>query len=276
MSDQGWIKLYRKIQSSFVWTNSDQLKLWLLILMKANHSQNKFLFNGQEITLNSGQMVTGRVALASEMNAGVQSGQQVNSTSVWRWLKKFESEQMLNIKSTSKYSVITVLHWGEYQQSEHQVDINRTSSEHQVDTNKNDKNDEKKDTSGKPTIDYQKIIDYLNLKSGHRYHVTDKTRGLIRARLAEKFTEHDFGLVIHYKSMEWKDNEDMKQYLRPNTLFAATHFDDYVNEARAAQQRQHSTPEPPHLTTEAGSAGDAQQLAELEEKYKKKGDVASE
>ncbi|WP_024748161.1 conserved phage C-terminal domain-containing protein [Levilactobacillus namurensis] len=278
MSDQGWIKLYRKIQSSFVWTNSDQLKLWLLILMKANHSQNKFLFNGQEIVLNSGQLVTGRAALTLEMNQGVQSGQQVNSTSVWRWLKKFESEQMLDIKSTSKYSVVTVLNWGEYQQSEHQVNINRTSNEHQVDTNKNDKNKEKKDTSSKPTIDYQKIVDYLNAESGHKYHVTDKTRGLIRARIAEKFTEHDFGLVIHYKSLEWKDNPDMAKYLRPNTLFGATHFDDYVNEARAAQQKQpqQRPAEPPHLTTEAGSAGDAQLLAELEEKYKQEGDVASE
>lgn len=278
MSDQGWIKLYRKIQSSFVWTNSDQLKLWLLILMKANHSQNKFLFNGQEVTVASGQMVTGAFALASEYNAGVGKGNQLAQRKLWKWVKKFEDAGMLAIKSTSKYSVITVTNWGAYQENGNQVANEGQSSGNQVATNKNDKNEEKKDTSSKPTIDYQKIVDYLNAESGHKYHVTDKTRGLIRARIAEKFTEHDFGLVIHYKSLEWKDNPDMAKYLRPNTLFGATHFDDYVNEARAAQQKQpqQRPAEPPHLTTEAGSAGDAQLLAELEEKYKQEGDVASE
>jgi len=278
MSDQGWIKLYRKIQSSFVWTNSDQLKLWLLILMKANHSQNKFLFNGSEISVSSGQFVTGRDAIASEYNRGVKPVQVVSSRTLWRWVKLFEKSQMLSIESTSTNSVITVINWGQYQESVQPVSSGRPTDVQRVSTNKNDKNEEKKDTSGEPTIDYQKIIDYLNSESGHKYHVTDKTRGLIRARMAEKFTEHDFGLVIHYKSLEWRDNEDMKQYLRPNTLFAPSHFDDYVNEARAAQQKQSQqrSSEPPSLTTEAGSAGDAQLLAELEEKYKQEGDVASE
>ena len=32
--------------------------------------------------------------------------------------------------------------------------------------------------------------------------------------------------------MDWKDNQDMQKYLRPNTLFAPSHFDDYLNEAK--------------------------------------------
>ncbi|MGX9799590.1 hypothetical protein ACWYVZ_05965 [Pediococcus acidilactici] len=121
MSDQGWISLYRKIQNSFVWTNSDQLKLWLLILMKANHSENKFLFNGNEIFLSSGQMVTGRDAIALEFNNGVKPVQRVSSRQLWRWIKQFEKEQMLSIKSTSRNSVITVKNWSEYQQHDQQV-----------------------------------------------------------------------------------------------------------------------------------------------------------
>lgn len=273
MSDQGWIKLYRKIQSSFVWTNSDQLKLWLLILMKANHSQNKFLFNGQEVEVASGQMVTGAFALASEFNAGVGKGNQVAWRKLWKWVKKFESAGMLAIKSTSQYSVITVINWVAYQENGNQTAIKGQSSGNQVATNKNDKNEEKKDMSAKPTIDYRKIIDYLNLQSGHKYRVTDKTRSLIHGRLAEGFTEHDFGLVIHYKSLEWKGNQEMSRYLRPNTLFAPSHFDDYLNEAReaATKKQRQDTSEPRGLTPEEGSARSARQLAELEEKYRKEG-----
>ncbi len=126
---------------SFVWTNPNMYKLWSLCLMKASHERRKFLFNGKEIWLNSGEFVTGRDAITFEMNKGAKREHQVNSASVWRWLKKFESEQMLNIKSTTKYSVISINNWDEYQGSEQQVNINRTTSEQQVNTNKNDKND---------------------------------------------------------------------------------------------------------------------------------------
>lgn len=126
---------------SFVWTNPNMYKLWSLCLMKASHERRKFLFNGKEIWLNSGEFVTGRDAITFEMNKGAKREHQVNSASVWRWLKKFESEQMLNIKSTTKYSVISINNWDEYQGSEQQVNINRTTSEQQVNTNKNDKNE---------------------------------------------------------------------------------------------------------------------------------------
>jgi len=140
MADGGWIKIYRKMRQSFVWTDANVLKLWMLILFKASHSGNKFLFNGREVSLNSGQLVTGRAALTSEMNEGVRSGQQVNSSFVWRTLKRFEESQMLNIDSNPQYSVITVLNWDAYQRDEQQVNNDRTTTEQQTNTIKNEKN----------------------------------------------------------------------------------------------------------------------------------------
>ncbi|MFB5349402.1 DnaD domain-containing protein [Enterococcus faecalis] len=137
----GYVKLYRKVMDSFVWTNPYMYKLWNLCLMKASHENRKFLFNGKEIWLNSGEFVTGRDAITFEMNKGVKREHQVNSGSVWRWLKRFEKEGMLNIKSTTKYSVISINNWDDYQASEHQVNIKRTTSEQQVHTNKNEKNE---------------------------------------------------------------------------------------------------------------------------------------
>lgn len=137
----GYVKLYRKVMDSFVWTNPYMYKLWNLCLMKASHENRKFLFNGKEIWLNSGEFVTGRDAITFEMNKGVKREHQVNSGSVWRWLKRFEKEGMLNIKSTTKYSVVSINNWGDYQASEHQVNIKRTTSEQQVHTNKNEKNE---------------------------------------------------------------------------------------------------------------------------------------
>ncbi len=177
----GYIKLYRKIANSFVWTNPNMLKLWLLCLMKASHKENRFLFNGEEISVNSGQFVTGRDAITKEMNQGARSEHLVSAISVWRWLKKFETEGMLNIKSTTKYSVITIKNWHEYQESEQQVNNKRTSDEQQVNTNKNDKNDKNdknKDNSpnsDKRTYDENSIHYQLAIKLFERIKENNET-----------------------------------------------------------------------------------------------------
>lgn len=149
MADGGWIKLYRKTRQSFVWTDSDQLKLWILLLMKASHSGNRFLFNGQEVVVSSGQLVTGAHALAFEFNEGVPRDNQVTWRKLWRWVKRFENAQMLTIKSTNKYSVISVLHWSEYQLNDNQMTTQVQPNDNPVTTIKNAENAKKESSSHK-------------------------------------------------------------------------------------------------------------------------------
>ncbi|HGF7572397.1 TPA: hypothetical protein QFM48_002190 [Enterococcus faecium] len=146
----GYIKLYRKVTSSFVWTNPSMLKLWLLCLMKASHEGRRFLFNGNEVSLSSGQFVTGRDALAKEYNQGASSDQVIVSRTLWRWIKKFEKEGMLSISSTPKYSVISINKWEDYQSSDQHLSSDRPAPVQHLSTNKNDKND-KNDKNNNPS-----------------------------------------------------------------------------------------------------------------------------
>lgn len=145
----GYIKLYRKVTSSFVWTNPSMLKLWLLCLMKASHEGRRFLFNGNEVSLSSGQFVTGRDALAKEYNQGASSDQVIVSRTLWRWIKKFEKEGMLSISSTPKYSVISINKWEDYQSSDQHLSSDRPAPVQHLSTNKNEKN-EKNDKNNNP------------------------------------------------------------------------------------------------------------------------------
>ncbi|MCD4979683.1 DnaD domain protein [Enterococcus faecalis] len=137
----GYIKLYRKVTNSFVWTNSDMFKLWILCLMKASHEDRKFLFNGQEVRLTSGQFVTGAHAIAKEYNEGVSSDKAIAWRTLWRWLKKFENEELLSIQSNARYSVITIKNWSDYQSGDKPLTSQRQSSDKPLTTYKNDKND---------------------------------------------------------------------------------------------------------------------------------------
>ncbi|HFX3831123.1 hypothetical protein EGW37_11490 [Enterococcus faecium] len=146
----GYIKLYRKVTSSFVWTNPSMLKLWLLCLMKASHEGRRFLFNGNEVSLSSGQFVTGRDALAKEYNQGASSDQVIVSRTLWRWIKKFEKEGMLSISSTPKYSVISINKWEDYQSSDQHLSSDRPAPVQHLSTNKNDKNDKNDKNNNNP------------------------------------------------------------------------------------------------------------------------------
>ncbi|MFV0395653.1 MAG: hypothetical protein ACK5LC_14915 [Coprobacillaceae bacterium] len=140
MNEVGYIKLYRKIKNSPIWADPFKYKLWNLCLMKATHTEQKYLIGNSVITLNKGQFVTGRNALESEFNDGASKKNTIDGLTLMRWLDLFADLEMLNIKKTNKYSVVTVNNWSKYQIDEQQANNKRTSTEHQLNTNKNVKN----------------------------------------------------------------------------------------------------------------------------------------
>lgn len=77
---------------------------------------------------------------------------------------------------------------------------------------------------------YKDILSYLNEKTGKHLKLTDSVKKLINGRLNEGFTLDDFKKVIDTKVQKWGRDANMKQYLRPSTLFSATHFQEYLNE----------------------------------------------
>ena len=122
--------------------------------------------------------------------------------------------------------------------------------------NKNNNNNNKEKAS-KDDIPYQEIIDYLNEKTGKRFKAVDSNKKLIRARWREKYTLEDFKKVIDVKVEKWLGN-DMEEYLRPKTLFASSHFDDYLNEAEKKFKKQEgiSNPNGEYIDKGAGEFGD--------------------
>lgn len=75
------------------------------------------------------------------------------------------------------------------------------------------------------------IIAYLNHVVGTKYTVRCKsTNEKITARLREGHTVDDFKTVIDKKYAQWGNDPKMAQYLRPETLFSAAHFESYLNE----------------------------------------------
>lgn len=75
------------------------------------------------------------------------------------------------------------------------------------------------------------VIEYLNKKTGSKRRPMAKENvSLITALLKDGYTLEDFKKVIDTKCADWLGDREMSKYLRPSTLFAKKHFDDYLNQ----------------------------------------------
>ena len=91
--------------------------------------------------------------------------------------------------------------------------------------------EDKSSLSGKPNDIADEIIDFLNEKAESHYKHTESNRKFINARLKENYSKEDLKLVVECKVREWT-NTQMEKYIRPETLFNATKFQTYINEAK--------------------------------------------
>jgi len=92
------------------------------------------------------------------------------------------------------------------------------------------KNSIVKDSKEEDIIPYAEIIMYLNLKAATKYKSNgQKTRDLIKARWNNGFVLEDFKTVIDKKCLQWLDDPNNNQYLRPETLFG-NKFEGYLNQ----------------------------------------------
>lgn len=109
--------------------------------------------------------------------------------------------------------------------------INRTEEDiDKLSSSEPNSDPEPEDKQKSQKIPYEKIIDYLNRKTNSHYRPTSKaTKRLIKARYNEGFTDADFKTVIDKKCVEWLQDGNMAQYLRPETLFG-TKFEAYLNQ----------------------------------------------
>lgn len=150
---EGWIKTYRSLlDNPIIMKDKDYLATWIYLLLNATHSKYDALFNGKRITLNNGQLITGRKSISEKLK--------IDESKVQRILKSFENEQQIEQQTGTRNRLVTILNWDKYQENEqqnaHQMNNNCTTSEQQVNTNKNVKNI-KNERNNKKEIDKEKM-----------------------------------------------------------------------------------------------------------------------
>jgi hypothetical protein len=102
---KGWIKLHRKILDNGVFADAELLKVFIWCILKANISIDEK--NVYDAKIKQGQFLTGRISASEELY--------IKPSTVHNRLKKLQRMGYIKLKSTNKYTIITVLKYKQYQ-----------------------------------------------------------------------------------------------------------------------------------------------------------------
>lgn len=131
--NNGFITLHRKFLNWYGIQSAKRVQLWIIMLLKANHKDNLFLFNGKPITVYRGQFITGRKILAHDCK--------MSESQVERLLTEFEQIGQIEQQKTNTNRLITIVKYNEYQNKDNGQDNGqdngRTTDGQQKDTNNN-------------------------------------------------------------------------------------------------------------------------------------------
>ena len=125
MSSKGYIRVFRQIQDCWIWDTGkfDKRSAWIDLLMLANHSDKRIVFNGEYITIKKSQYLTSIRNLANRWLW--------STSSVTSFLRLLEKDKMI-IRDSDKYrTLITIVNYSIYQDSKY---TKETVSDTPIDT----------------------------------------------------------------------------------------------------------------------------------------------
>jgi hypothetical protein len=124
----GWIKVHRQLTNHWIWEKPEYLKWWMDILMQANIEPKRVLIKGQVIDVNRGEVIYSYDTWANRWK--------ISKSKVVRFLKMLEKDLMIELKSETITTRLTICKYDTYQgernDSETQVKRTRNASETQV------------------------------------------------------------------------------------------------------------------------------------------------
>ncbi len=212
--NHGYVRFWRKSLDAGWLKNHKLWAFWSYCLLKATYREYDAIVGLQIVHLFPGQFIFGLKKASVETGLTIQE-----IRTIIEFLKKAGN---LTIKSTNKYSIISIINWDIYQgRDDDEQQANQQTTNKQLTTYKNIKNIK----NNIYRSDSRTILSYLNEKTGKKYRNTKH----IEARLKDGATTEDCKRVIDTKIIDPYFIANPK-YLNPETLFRPSNFDRYSNE----------------------------------------------
>lgn len=158
--DNWFVKLHRKLLDNPIASNPLLIWLFCYLLLLVSHKDHIFYFGKIKIEQKKWEAIISKKDIAKSF--------WISRWTLDSYLNILESEQVISIKTTTKYTVLTIINWCKYQTSDIKIASTWTSTwhqlEHQPDTINNDKKEknDKKEIISKDTAIAEYGNQYLN------------------------------------------------------------------------------------------------------------------
>ena len=127
----GWIKIHRKFLEWEWFNKSEAVHLFMYMLLKANHKDGKW----QGIEVKRGQFISSLSNISNATGISIQTIRTI--------FKKLEKTNEIEVKSTSQFTIVTILKYDCYQDENDNTNKpltnNQQATNKQLTTNKNEK-----------------------------------------------------------------------------------------------------------------------------------------
>ena len=142
---ESYIKIYRTLLNWEWFNDSKMIHVFIFILIKANYSDS----NWRGIEVKRGQLITGLLSISKHTGLSTQS--------IRTCLNRLKSTNEITIKSTNKYSIITLVNYDKYQSFDKKITskttINITNEQQTIN---------KQSTTDKKNKEYKNNKEYIN------------------------------------------------------------------------------------------------------------------
>lgn len=237
----GWFKIYYKLLEWEWYRDTNMVRLFLHFLLKANYEDKKW----RGITIRRGQFVTSLAMLHTETAISMQTLR----TCIDRMIKTGE----INKQTTSKYTIITVCKYEDYQQSvcddqqatNKQLTSDQQATNKQLTTTKEIKNirnkednivstdvDTLSETSDSSQEELKMVVDFFNRTMSETSSIIPKIRGAngkrataIKARLREYGIEAVYEVITKASVSDFMNGKNNRGWSATfDWIFLPTNF----------------------------------------------------
>lgn len=257
----GWISVHRSITENWIWEEKpfDRGRAWIDLLMMVNHTDTKIMFDGSLVEVKRGQRITSIRKLSERWGW--------STTKTTKFLTMLEDEQMITLKKDTKKTLVTIVKYSVYQDSENKKvtqKIHRSNAEvTQKNTNNNDNTENNDDndilSNGNPVNVCDEVknlfnsiaVDLPKIKT-----LSEARKKAINARVKEHginlvreafITAQESDFLCGRGKDKWKASFDW--IMNPNNFIKVIEG-NYLNNGNHKQLKQQSTTNNPFLRME--------------------------
>lgn len=113
----GWVKLHRSLLDWEWYDDHKTTRLFIYLILKANHEDKKW----RGVVVKNGSLICGIDSLSKNTGLSIQN--------IRTSLSRLKSTDEITIKTTKKYSVISINNWDSYQQTNKQTNKQLTNNQ---------------------------------------------------------------------------------------------------------------------------------------------------